>query len=220
MVTAGSDTTVLPARHQQRAVLLTRKPIDFVQTIVIQRFCSVGRFLLRHIAGSKCTLHVAPSEAIEHVKNSFAKTRDLWELRCEASHQAKTFYDSDVPGSKIIQSEIILVEYYLLGVLIFALDHLEMANTVDELWSAAQGYSLPEYALCERPADMPKLQILNFLIETRLKATGAGARIDAVYASRTAGNSGDPVQQPETQNPNPADTPNNPPIIPSHPMLR
>lgn len=108
----------------------------------------------------------------------------LWELRCQASHQAKAFHDEDIPGSNPIQLSIVTIEYYLTGVFVFAVEHVGQVTTVDDLWSKQLRYSLPDYAVSERPHDMPKLPIVNFLVETRLWANKAGVIIDAVYAAQ------------------------------------
>lgn len=108
----------------------------------------------------------------------------LWELRCEASHQARAFHDDDIPGSNPIQLSIVTIEYYLTGVFVFSMDHVGHVTTVDDLWSKQPGYLLPDYALSERPQDMPKLPIVNFLVDTRLWANKAGQMIDAVYGAQ------------------------------------
>jgi hypothetical protein len=105
----------------------------------------------------------------------------LWSLRCKASHQARAFYDEDVPGSNSLLMEICNIEYLLTGVLVFALDHAEQAKHVEALWSRLSGYSLPDYVLLERPADMPKLPYTNVVLFTPHKCEGAGASIDAFY---------------------------------------
>jgi hypothetical protein len=105
----------------------------------------------------------------------------LWGLRCKASHQARAFYDEDVPGSNSLLMEIVNIEYLLTGVLVFALDHAEQAKTVEALWSGLSGYALADYALLERPVDMPKLPYTNVVLFTPHKCEGAGAAIDAFY---------------------------------------
>ncbi|MDB6122467.1 MAG: hypothetical protein JWQ71_1460 [Pedosphaera sp.] len=105
----------------------------------------------------------------------------LWKLRCEASHQAKAFYDEEIPDSNQLQTETVLIEYFLTGVLVFALDQVENAKSVAELWTMLPGYTLPDYALFERPADMPKLPIMNMVRDTKLYWRDAGLLVDMVY---------------------------------------
>jgi hypothetical protein len=107
--------------------------------------------------------------------------RRLWRLRCEASHQAKAFYDDAIPDSNLLQAETVLIEYFLTGVLVFALDQVENAQSVADLWGMLPGYVLPDYALLERPADMPKLPFTNMIRDTKLFWKDAGLLIDMVY---------------------------------------
>ena len=118
-------------------------------------------------------------------RNVPADVAALWDMRCEASHQAKAFHDDSVPDSKPIQLSIVTLEYYLTGVLVFTLDHVGQVTSIDELWSMQQKYKLPDYALLERPQDMPKIPILNFLVETKLWANNAGVMTDVIYAAQT-----------------------------------
>ena len=120
----------------------------------------------------------------ESERNVDADITELWDVRCEASHQAKAFYNCSIPDSNWIQAEVVLVEFYLVGMLVFALDNIEKAKTVDELWKNVRGYVLPTYALLERPADMPKLIVSKFIIPTPISVPGAGAFIDAIYQSQ------------------------------------
>ncbi|HZR18703.1 MAG TPA: hypothetical protein VFE51_15530 [Verrucomicrobiae bacterium] len=112
----------------------------------------------------------------------------LWMLRCEASHQAKAFYDEDMPDSKVPQCEIVALERFFTGVLVFALDHLEDVQKISSLWSRVGSYTLPEYARMERPADMQKLAMLNFLEPTPWQWQDAGALIDATHEAVRANN--------------------------------
>jgi hypothetical protein len=116
-------------------------------------------------------------------RNIHEDIKKLWTFRNEASHQAKAFHDDDIPGSKPIHLEVVTIEYYLAGVFVFALDHIETAQTVEALWSQLAGYSLPDYALLERPSDMFKCPILNLTVNTPFVMNGVGDSIDVIYTS-------------------------------------
>ena len=110
-------------------------------------------------------------------------TQRIWKLRCEASHQAKAFHDEEIPGSVPLATEIVLVEYFLTGAFVFALDQIETTTSVDQLWSGRlSSYSLPEYALLERPNEMPKLPIQSVCMPLGAVIRGVGRVIDAQYS--------------------------------------
>ncbi len=109
-------------------------------------------------------------------RNISNEIKTLWKFRCEASHQARAFSNS-------LAIKVVDIEYYLIGGIVFALDHVDTVNTIDDLWQRAPQYSLPDYALLERPADMPKVPVHNGIIETTAGFRAIGDVIDKIYAA-------------------------------------
>ncbi len=73
------------------------------------------------------------------------------------------------------------VEYLYRGAIVFALDSLDTTTTVEDLWSKAGRYVLPDCVLSERPADMPRCAIESALFDTNLVWKGAGLEFDKFY---------------------------------------
>jgi hypothetical protein len=70
----------------------------------------------------------------------------LWKMRCEASHQGKAFSND---FSAVIEP----LERLTLGAMVFALDNLKSAKTIDGLWNGASSYTLPNEVLLARPTN-------------------------------------------------------------------
>ena len=79
-----------------------------------------------------------------------------------------------------------MLEALFTRALVFALDHVDSVQTVNDLWANVSTYNLPEYARMERPGDMQKLPAIDFLQKTPLNWPDAGALIDAVHANQRA----------------------------------
>lgn len=73
-----------------------------------------------------------------------AEISKLWKMRCEASHQGKAFTND---FSSVIEP----LERLTLGVIVFALDHLQSEKTFDALWNRVGSYSLPSEVLLDHP---------------------------------------------------------------------
>jgi hypothetical protein len=112
-----------------------------------------------------------------------ADIRELWELRCTASHQAKAFPFEDVPDSINHSAHIAKLERLFQGATLFALDHLDNSQTVEQLWDKAALYNLPACALAERPSDIPRFAIERALLDPKILCHGAGSGFDKFYAS-------------------------------------
>lgn len=110
-----------------------------------------------------------------------AEVKELWELRCSASHQAKAFRLMGIPGSVTHGAYIDRLEYMFRAALVFALDNLDTSTTVEDLWSKVSGYELPDYALSERPADIPRFAVESALLDPKLVWKGAGLTFDNLY---------------------------------------
>jgi hypothetical protein len=100
------------------------------------------------------------------------KADRLWKKRCGASHQGK------IPPDEL-SIEINYVERLLMGVIVFALDNIKTAKTVEELWGMAGGYHLPPNVAMPPPQHMGAIQ--NF-IQPLGHWRGAGRTIDHVFA--------------------------------------
>jgi hypothetical protein len=114
-----------------------------------------------------------------------AKMKELWNLRNEAVHEARAFYSEHLDESKLLALETDEVERLFLAVVVFALDHIDRADSVKTLWPFAAGYQLPAFASQKRPDDMPRYAVTNFLLNPHLIGKGFGALIDAAFAQQT-----------------------------------
>jgi hypothetical protein len=124
----------------------------------------------------------------------------LWELRCTASHQAKAFEFEDDPDLVNHAIHIESLDRFFRGVLVFALDHFDKVTTVNELWRNLGSYELPDYAVEERPRDMPRYAASHFLINPHSDLPGLGSSFDVIYeppsAQKSSGVSGAQGNQP------------------------
>ncbi len=68
------------------------------------------------------------------------KVKELWTLRNEAVHEARAFHTDHLHESSVLAIEIEEVERLFLAVVVFALDHLDKADSVKALWPFAAGY--------------------------------------------------------------------------------
>ena len=97
---------------------------------------------------------------------------ELWKLRYEASHQGRAFGEEFVPATA-------RVEFLTLGTMVFGVDHIEQAQTIDELWTKASAYTLPSEAIQERGT--LRGRISNAILETRSQWTAMGTLFDQFF---------------------------------------
>jgi hypothetical protein len=98
----------------------------------------------------------------------------LWDQRCEASHQAIAF-DPKLEG------DLPLLEKLFLGIFVFAVDRLDKASTVSQLWDCADKYKLPGFVLLDPPDGMIRTRFRDVIISTNIKANNTGRRFDAAF---------------------------------------
>jgi O-succinylbenzoate synthase len=98
-------------------------------------------------------------------------------MRCEASHQGKAF-------SEKFATSIGWIESLVLGTVVFALDHITTASTIEQLWTHASSYILPPETTIERPSEITRGAIVSASIETSLKWTGLGQLFDHCFQSK------------------------------------
>ena len=107
-----------------------------------------------------------------------SEVKKLWRFRCEASHQGKAFDDN---FSVLIEP----VEKLMLGTLIFALHHVKIAKTIDELWDKhASSYNLPSEAIVERPPEVFRTAIVSLVGGPKLKWSNVGLLVDQAFKSQ------------------------------------
>jgi hypothetical protein len=109
------------------------------------------------------------------------QVKHLWHLRCTASHQAKAFELEADPHAVNHSPHIELLDRLFRGLLVFALDRLDGAGTVEDLWSGVLSYSLPDFASAERPHDMQRLAMLHFLVDPHVPVPGIGPILDSLH---------------------------------------
>ena len=107
-----------------------------------------------------------------------ASIKDLWRMRCEASHQGKAF-------SHEFAHMLELLERLNLGVMVFALDHITSLSTIDDLWNRAASYVLPVEATMERPAGTFRMPVVRGMSGIG-KWADAGLFTDAAFIQISA----------------------------------
>ncbi len=109
-----------------------------------------------------------------------SETQKLWDLRCDASHKGKAFEIHGVTKSPILAPWIVLLEYYFIAALVFALENPASATTVAALWNGVTRYKPPRWATMERPTDMPKWPVTKGA-GTLAVIPGTGGWIDEFF---------------------------------------
>lgn len=103
---------------------------------------------------------------------------ELWNYRCSASHQARAFEQF---GAVSLPAYIPYLDFFFLGLFVFALDHCTQAKTFNDLWSQLPRYSLPPKVLIERPDEAPRYAIRRAHHATRVAITGNGRIFDQFF---------------------------------------
>ena len=117
------------------------------------------------------------SVLFRHRKEIGKEVQELWRIRCEASHQGKAFATN---FTTLIEP----VEKLTLGALVFAVDHVRVAKTVDELWDNASGYTLPDEAIMERPPEIQRRAVVSLISKPVLEWTNVGKLVDHIFDSQ------------------------------------
>jgi len=118
------------------------------------------------------------SELFRHRKSIAKEVEELWRKRCEASHQGKAFSES---FAVLVDS----VETLALGTIVFAINHVKLAKTVDELWNRyATKYQLPAEVTAERPPEISRYQATRFIVDPKLQFNNVGAVTDRIFRER------------------------------------
>jgi hypothetical protein len=127
--------------------------------------------------GKKRLLTERLSSLFRNRKEIETEIAELWNMRCEASHQGKAF-------SQKFATSIGWVESLVLGTVIFALDHVTTVSTVEQLWLRASSYTLPKEVTAERPAEIMRVSIAGGSFETSLKCNDVGRFLDQFFQSK------------------------------------
>ncbi len=115
------------------------------------------------------------SELFRHRKGIGKEVEDLWSKRCEASHQGKAF-------SERFAVLIDPLEKLTLGTIVFAINHVKFAKTVDELWSRyAAKYELPAEVTIERPTEISRYQATRFIVDPNMQFNNVGPVMDRIF---------------------------------------
>ena len=101
--------------------------------------------------------------------------KKLWALRNSAVHEAKAFDFIDPDRSAHLGMQIEEVERLYLAVFLFALAHVDKANSVEDLWAFASAFSLPAFATQKRPKDMVRFVVTSMRGSTSILFQGGGA---------------------------------------------
>lgn len=103
---------------------------------------------------------------------------DLWNYRCSASHQARAF---ERFGGDALPAHIPTLDFFFIGLFVFAIDHCESVSTFDELWREAPSYSLPPEILLERPPNAGRFAVRRGHSPTQWRLNGQGRIFDQFF---------------------------------------
>lgn len=109
--------------------------------------------------------------------------RDLWKRRSAAVHEAKAFGLEHLREPNPLAVFVEDVERLFIATAVFALNHLNAASSVQELWPLASGYATPDYALDKRPKGMERFAVTSALVNMHVTVKGVGALNDACFSS-------------------------------------
>jgi len=122
--------------------------------------------------GKKRLLVERLSKLFRHRSKIESQINELWGMRCEASHQGKAF-------STKFAVMIGRIDNLMLGTMVFALDHIDKAIKIDDLWQFASNYSLPSEAFDEST----KHVATRIAGKTEVKWIGVGSLIDSIFST-------------------------------------
>jgi len=105
----------------------------------------------------------------------------LWALRNEAVHEARAFHSDHLHEAKPLAIEIHQVENLFRCAVIFALAHVDRADSLGSLWSHAGSYRLPKFAVEPRPPQMQRFAMMNVRFNTNSVAQGVGPMFDKAF---------------------------------------
>jgi hypothetical protein len=111
----------------------------------------------------------------------------LWKLRNEASHEARAFDSDYLEGSRGLAVQIESVERLFVGVVVFALAHINCADSVKSLWTKTAAYELPALIRERRPADMGRAAVTSMTQNTPFQFTQLGVVTDLGFDSFAGG---------------------------------
>lgn len=115
------------------------------------------------------------SELFRNRNGITAEVQQLWQKRCEASHQGKAFSND---FSVLIEP----IDTLVLGTMVFAIDHLAKTKTIDELWNNyPPHYTLPAEAAMERPPEIRRLAAVRLIGNTELAWVNIGLLTDSIF---------------------------------------
>lgn len=112
----------------------------------LEGLVSAGARLKRETLVSRLrALFVARSEEMTTIVNG------LWKARNDAVHEARAFRSAQLKESSPLAGPIQQTDELFLGVAIFAISHLDKAESLDALWSLAPAFEVPSFARQTRP---------------------------------------------------------------------
>jgi hypothetical protein len=181
---AGGECGTAPSdlAQQIRIALKMYRHGELAAAIGIEflcKFSALEGLVCGHLRANKERLLIARISTLFRGHGSWdVKVRSLWRQRCAASHQSLAFSDVFVQATKD-------VEYIFLGVVIFAISHLDHATCVEDLWNFASRFSLPEEAVLERKTLHGRVS--SAMMPLNLTWVGFGKLIDDTFNQRERG---------------------------------
>jgi hypothetical protein len=109
--------------------------------------------------------------------------RQLWLLRCSASHQASVATERTNLGLLPASVANLHLDQLFAGTSYFALDMLPQCENTDELWNKIDSYSLPELVSLDRPPELTKMAVETMVVDFKMRSLGIGQIFDKLFDS-------------------------------------
>jgi hypothetical protein len=104
----------------------------------------------------------------------------LWQKRSKAIHKGEFFEHALLPNSYPLQALTDDIHYLFSGTIAFALSNLD-AGTVDELWTRASSFDLPDWLLKPNPSHAHRIAITLWLEDSKKVWTNMGRVTDQFF---------------------------------------
>lgn len=98
----------------------------------------------------------------------------LWKYRNEAVHTARTFDAGPLDHGASLGVNLEDLNRLFVGVIVFALDQIPAVDTIHDLWTKVEAYSLPSYASAKRPEGMTQYLLKNAEFELKIHSPTLG----------------------------------------------
>lgn len=119
-----------------------------------------------------------------------AEVDRLWKLRCRGSHQSMAFYSEETSDGYPSHIHMDALDHFYCGAVVFALDHLQECVTLEDLWTRASEYRLPDVAATRRSSLIGRFGASIWLEDKGYVWHNVGRVFDQFYPESESSGSG------------------------------